>query len=578
MSPAPAASGPSLRALLAAPATDSRWRTLQSLGFARVLLAAAVVISLAAFGAPPLGRAGADANRAATALIVDGAIYFLLALAVLALSIYRRQQFMPQVVGQLCVDVFFVTLLTALSGGVSHGMVIMYLLPLAAASLLLPTLVTFFVCAIVVIALLIDTTLRGLAGESTELFQTGLYGAGLFGITGLLRLMAIRLARQEELAQERGRTLENQLEINRLVIAQMAQGVLVVDAGLRVHANNRATRRLLRLGEEFRLTGRCLDELPATRDLGLAFASWLERGRGAEEGTDSAPRSRGQVSDLSYDLPELGARARFVRPASADAGEFVIFLEDTRALEDRAQRLKLAAMGRLTASIAHEIRNPLAAISHAGQLLAEDAREPVQVRLAAIVRENTARLSRLVEDVLRVARREPPLGDEFDLADFLSAWLAEFIRDRQLAADLIALLPGPGVRIKFEQGHLRQILYNLADNALRYASGRPGSVALRVEQAGGPEGRLVLWVVDDGPGVAADARAALFEPFFTTHSRGTGLGLYLAREFCAANRADLAYDTWRGADPPRTGFAIRFAPAAVGGNRDVDFLDTIPAR
>jgi two-component system, NtrC family, sensor histidine kinase PilS len=277
-------------------------------------------------------------------------------------------------------------------------------------------------------------------------------------------------------------------------------------------------------------------------------------------------------------VAESRLRARFARPSSNSADEFVIFIEDVRDVEDRAQQLKLAAMGRLTASIAHEIRNPLAAISHAGQLMAEDSSDPLLRRLAGIVRENTQRLNRLVEDVLRVARREPPLGDEINLRDFVRHFLAEFTRDRTLAPETIALEAAADLRVKFEQSHLRQVLYNLVDNALRYASGAAGSVRIVLERA--PEAdRPQLWVFDDGPGVAFEARAALFEPFFTTRTQGTGLGLYLAREFCVTNRAELAYGSRRELDGSvRDGFLLRFGRGSLAGVDQHGFLDTVPIR
>ncbi|MCU0940700.1 MAG: HAMP domain-containing histidine kinase, partial [Burkholderiaceae bacterium] len=159
--------------------------------------------------------------------------------------------------------------------------------------------------------------------------------------------------------------------------------------------------------------------------------------------------------------------------------EFVVFLDDVREVEERAQQLKLAAMGRLTASIAHEIRNPLAAISHAGQLLSEDAREPLQARLSGIVRENTQRLNRLVDDVLRVARRESPLGDEIELGAFIREWLAEFERDRALHPGRVEVQAEPNVRVKFELSHLRQVLRMRAppcsSRSTRRAPAAPGS-------------------------------------------------------------------------------------------------------
>jgi two-component system sensor histidine kinase PilS (NtrC family) len=283
-------------------------------------------------------------------------------------------------------------------------------------------------------------------------------------------------------------------------------------------------------------------------------------------------------SPTTFTMTELGVRARFVRPTAPDAAEFVIFLEDVRAIDLKAQQLKLAAMGRLTASIAHEIRNPLAAISHAGQMLEEEAKEPLQKRLAGIVRENTRRLNGLVEDVLRVARREPLQGDEFNLAEFATAWLAEFAHDRALPEGVVVLAADTGLHVKFERSHLRQVVYNLVDNALRHASGTPGSVRLHIDRGGDPGSVVRLWVFDDGPGVAADVRAALFEPFYTTHPRGTGLGLFLAREFCMANRAELQYEAARlPSGELREGFVIRFGRVSGPRSEDHEFLDTMPA-
>lgn len=559
------------------PAVEPAWRTLQYFALARVLVASALVLSVAAFGAPLAGRGATELDG--PKVLAGSLVYFALAAALAMAAFFARRRFTLQVVAELAVDLAVISSMLVLAGGLRSGVVILYLLPLAGASLLLPTVAAFFVCSIPVIVLLVDTFLRQLqaAGADALVFQAGLYGAALFAITGLLRLLSARLAAQERLAQLRGRDLESQLEINRLVIAQMEQGVIVVDADTRVRANNRAARALLGMDPNVQLTGQRLRDFPALRPLTEAFARWMQAERAAGVWSNSViqPVAR---ADGAQPIGELQLRARFARPPS-DGGEFVIFLEDVRAVEERAQQLKLAAMGRLTASIAHEIRNPLAAISHAGQLLAEETQAPLQKRLASIVRENTLRLNRLVEDVLRVARREPPLGDDIDLALFAEQWLAEFVRDRAVADGVIALQTQPGLDVKFEQSHLRQILYNLVDNALRYASGRPRSVELVAERAPDDGGRVRLWVFDDGPGIAAEARNALFEPFYTTHARGTGLGLYIAREFCLANRSDLSYGARRELDgSSREGFLVRFARTGTVGADEHGFLDTMPVR
>jgi len=551
---------------------ESPWRTLEYFATTRVIVASALVLGAAAIGLRPSASPAAPHS---TMFLALG--YFVAAALFAGMVLYWRRNFRLQVFAQLAVDLGAVTALVVSGGGVASGWVILYLLPLAGASLLLPPLQVFFVCSIAVLAILIDAGLRALGSESGEslLFQSGIFGAALFAVSALLRALSARLASQEKLARSRGRDLQNQLAINRLVIAQMDEGVIVVDRDGVVRANNRAARRMMGLEPAAQLTGRRLAEIPTASELAVAFTAWSEGGR--SEGLWSntiVPTSE----DGAAVAPESRLRARFARPSSASGDEFVIFIEDVRDVEDRAQQLKLAAMGRLTASIAHEIRNPLAAIGNAGQLLAEDARDPVLKRLAAIVRENTHRLNRLVEDVLRVARREPPLGDEINLGDFVREFLSEFVRDRGLAPPTIGAQLTPDQRVKFEQSHLRQVLYNLVDNALRYASGRPACVNVIVEPA--PEGdRPQLWVLDDGPGVPFEARTALFEPFFTTRNQGTGLGLYLAREFCVTNRADLSYASRREIDgTSRDGFVLRFGQGARADASLHGFLDTIPIR
>lgn len=553
---------------------EASWRTLQYFALARVLVASSLLLTVAALGGTSIRPDAAGPDFTLPLVIAYFVSASLLALA----ALYLRRHFMAQLVGQLATDLAIITLLVVLGGGLRGGIMVLYLLPLAGASLLLPTSAAFFVCSIAVLALLGDGLWRALAGQHAEssLFQTGLYGAALFAITGLLRLLSARLAVQERLALARGRDLENQLEINRLVIGQMEQGVLVVDADTRVRANNRAARRMLGLSTEAQLTGRQLVEFDAVRPLAQAFLRWrdAERASGSWSNSVMQPAVAGQ-----HAMPELQLRARFARPPSDTSDEFVVFLDDVREVEERAQQLKLAAMGRLTASIAHEIRNPLAAISHAGQLLAEDAREPLQQRLAGIVRENTQRLNRLVDDVLRVARRESPLGDEIDLGGFVREWLAEFERDRGLHPGRVEVVTEPDVRVKFELSHLRQVLFNLVDNALRFASSKRGSVRIVVERAVDDGGRVRLWVFDDGPGIGAEARATLFEPFYTTRAGGTGLGLYIAREFCVANRCELVYAGRRELDgSTRDGFVVRFTRRATTGTEDVGFLDTIPVQ
>jgi two-component system sensor histidine kinase PilS (NtrC family) len=557
------------------PASEPSWPTLQTFALVRVLVSTALLLAVMMFGAPVISHAlGADPGRMLSLL----ATYFMLSISLLAWTLLRRSRFGLQIWAHLAGDLLLISLLVVIGGGTRSGLFIFYLLPLAEASLALPSLGAFFIWSIAALVLLGSEVLRVFGGDAgdVQLFQAGVVGAALFGITALLRLLSTRLSRQEQLARMRGRELDSQLQINRLVIAQMEQGVIVVDAGTLVRANNRAARVMLGFDPEAQVTGRRLLELESARELAHAFLNWLtslELGVAPAQLDVLIAGGEGQLVGTPRRL-----RVRFARPAFQPSDEYVIFMEDLQAVEERAQRLKLAAMGRLTASIAHEIRNPLAAISQAGQLLAEDVRDPLHQRLASIVRENTQRLNRLVEDVLRAARRDSPLTDEFDLLEFCSSWLGEFVRDRGLPAETIRLLGERGQIVRFEQNQLRQVLFNLVDNALRYCSRQPGSIEMRADPPAERDAPSCLWVFDDGPGVPVADRGSMFEPFFTTHNRGTGLGLFLAREFCVANGFDLIYAVWQPSQASvRYGFCVRFGPPLARVAKEPDFMDTLPA-
>jgi two-component system sensor histidine kinase PilS (NtrC family) len=223
-------------------------------------------------------------------------------------------------------------------------------------------------------------------------------------------------------------------------------------------------------------------------------------------------------------------------------------------------------MGRLTASIAHEVRNPLSAIGHATALLAEDLHGPAEVRLLKIVGDNVTRVNRMVEDILKLSRKVQPSGDPVRLDALLAELKAELTETHKLAPDMVLIGNAGDAAVRFDALHLREVLLNLLNNAVRYASGKPASI--RLFTALDPVGRRELHVQDDGPGITPEVRDHLFEPFYTTSSKGTGLGLYLARELCLNNEAmlDYEYRFENSALGPRraTGrFVITFAQPAV---------------
>jgi two-component system sensor histidine kinase PilS (NtrC family) len=302
-------------------------------------------------------------------------------------------------------------------------------------------------------------------------------------------------------------------------------GVLVLDRDGRVAQHNPQAQRLLGAGA---LRG---------AELARLVPGFAERWRAWREGDARAAR-------LELDLQGRGLRLRLMETGAAEQLT-VLFVEDTTRSREEAQQLKLAALGRLTANIAHEIRNPLSAISHAAELLDEEQRTRERGRLTRIIHDNTQRLERLVANVLQLNRRDRAAADRLPLETWLPAFVEDFCANESVPADRIAVEVEHPVTIIFDREHLRQVLWNLLRNGLRHARAEPGSVRLL---ASAYADQVELHAIDNGPGVARATLGQLFEPFFTTDSKGTGLGLYLARELCAANGAALEYvDDMQGA-------------------------------
>jgi two-component system sensor histidine kinase PilS (NtrC family) len=417
------------------------------------------------------------------------------------------------------VDIVAITLLMYASGGIRSGLGVMLLISLTGAAIVAPRQLTFLYAAISTIALLLEQGYWVLAhnAPTANFLQPGLLAIGCFATAGITGWLAQRVAANEALARQRGRALATQTRVNQLVIEDMQDGVVVLDRGGRVVQHNPQAQRLL----------------GAPRLQGAELAALLPEFAGRWQAWHSG------AGDPTADLHVRGREVRLrLLDASADEKFSVVFIEDTTRARDQAQQLKLAALGRLTANIAHEIRNPLAAISHAAELLVEEKRSQDRSRLTRIIHDNTLRLDRLVSDVLQLNRRDRMSTERIELGPWLRAFLAEFSANESVPPERIGLSQLHEASIQFDREHLRQVLWNLLRNAVRFASASPDSVRLVVR---GYADRIELSVIDDGPGVSASDQGQLFEPFFTTDSKGTGLGLYLAREMCAANRATLDY-------------------------------------
>lgn len=529
------------------------WRSLQTLNATRIVIAIVLLLYLV------LGGSGwREVTRFAYGEIC--ALYLLLALSFALLALSWRHRFLLQLLAQLALDIGVISLLYLDAGGVRSGLAILYLFPLAGAAILAPLLLALFCASLVTLFMLGEAIYQVflMAGERSVL-QAGLYGGAFFAVVLVVSRLAARLIGQEELAAQRGNALAIQLAINRLVIADMGDGILVVNRAGQVLTGNPAAQQMLGLdGVElnFRLT-----DMPGLRPIAEAYAGWLlQPARSAVFVTikpydDAALQGVTAAWSGRRDLTaHLKLRFATADTAGLEAERSVIFLQDVSAIENQAQQLKLASMGRLTASIAHEVRNPLSAIGHATALLAEDLSEPVQLRLLRIVSDNVSRVNRMVEDILQLSRKAQLHEESVALGPFLAELKAEFDASHALADALVRIEDAGAAAVRFDALHLREIVLNLLNNAVRYASGGPASIRLSV--LGAPARRCELHVQDDGAGITPEVRAHLFEPFYTTSSKGTGLGLYLARELCLNNGAQLDYE-----------YRFDGAPAADGSQR-----------
>lgn len=434
---------------------------------------------------------------------------------------YYQRRFNLQLTVHVLVDVLVLTLLIHAGGGLRSGLGVMLLVTLAGAGLVGQGRLVLFYAAVATLSVLFEQSYRALAidFEMADFFQAGLFSAGFFGVASSARLLARRVIANEELARKRGVELRNQTLVSQRVIEEMQDGVLVLNRNGWVKQHNPRAEQLLGLGD------------PAERklvhystELAQSFSDWCARA------TDESVLVRAPASGMQL-------RARFVSTENSER-DVLIFLEDMGRLQEQARQIKLAALGRLTANIAHEIRNPLSAINHAGELLREECRDQDDARLLSIVLDNTQRVERIVSDVLELGRRDRAHRELINLRQTLPNLVEEYTVKEKATVGVVELEFLGLATMFFDRSHFHQVLWNLLGNALRHSQGQAGSIRLRAND-GNRDGWVDLHVIDDGQGVDESCREQIFEPFFTTHTRGTGLGLYIARELCDANGARL---------------------------------------
>lgn len=431
--------------------------------------------------------------------------------------------------GNFMLDIAALTILHHVSGGTASGLGLLVLVVVAASGLLLSGQLALLIPALGSIAILGDTFyLMELNSRSSQSpLIAGTQGMLMFATSLGFQILSQRLRATQQIALERTVDVGKLQNLNQLIVQRMRTGIVVTDDDDHIKMINEAAVELLHANrEQNQLLAGVAPLLPET--LQSQLNTW---------------RSDPSISSKPFRIENTGPEliARFTRLDQEQSSDTLIFIEDSAQLAQRAQQLKLAALGRLTASIAHEIRNPLGAISHAGQLLRESPELPENdSRLVDIVLNHSKRINSIIENVLQLSRRTPPNPRRIDLG----VWLRDFIEQyregcsEEADIEIHEIIP---VEITVDSDQLSQVLTNLLDNALRYSKKATGLASAKLVVDTNSKQLAQLDVIDEGAGIDARDQEKVFEPFFTTETKGNGLGLYIARELCEINQARLHY-------------------------------------
>ena len=425
------------------------------------------------------------------------------------------------------IDIILLCLLFYTAGGPASGIGNLIVVSVAVANLFLyrhlgMLLASFGAAGIIYLTFYLSVSDPG---ASAMYMQAGLLGALCFAAAFFIQIATKRLKASEVLVREHAFTVANLEALNALVIERIQTGIIIIDDNHQILQANKAAQNML---NSRKLRG---------ANLGIYFRELLESFQTWQK-NPSMPAASVRFSEKS---PRL--QPSFVYLSQKGPSQLLIFLEDTGQISQQAQHLKLLSLGRLAAAISHEIRNPLGAISHAAQLLNESNNlDAGDLRLAQIIQDQTRRMNLVVENVLQLSKQRQSEPQVLDL----KYWLHRFVSNYQATSPPENILQlntsGAPLQTRMDPHQLDQVLTNLVSNAMRYTRESDGKRLVRIELYRHPDNQQsILEILDDGPGIPDSERQSMFEPFFTTDSKGTGLGLYISRELCEANQARLDY-------------------------------------
>ncbi len=421
----------------------------------------------------------------------------------------------------LITDILLLMLIMRYGGGVDSGFGNLMLISVGIGGLLLPFQQSLLVAAIAS-STLVYTEMLPLSGAGKDLLQAALLGVGFFTETIFLQYVGHRVKTTEQLARAQADTILDLRHLNELIVQRMRTGIIVITNEGAIRLLNDAARDLLNITEQrpFWLSKPIFERLE----------SWRR---------DANATIEPYQADPDHALVNIN----FAKLQPTEFSDLIVFLEDTGRMHQQAQQLKLASLGRLTASIAHEIRNPLGAISHAAQLLEEaPGLETSDARLLDIIHTHTQRVNNIIETILELSRRRPANVSVISISGLIHSLIQEREMQTKMHQDQITVNTLSDLEIELDVNQIKQVLHNIIDNGLRYSEQHTGKRTVVVTSGIiSDTGQHYLDIEDQGPGVPADQIKNLFEPFYTTENSGTGLGLYIAKELCEANRLQLSY-------------------------------------
>ncbi|HTY50107.1 MAG TPA: ATP-binding protein [Steroidobacteraceae bacterium] len=516
----------------AAVPSDLAWRVLGLTNLYR-LLVPPVLLAMQWFSAPGDLFRSSDPQL----LRLGCVAYLLAAIALLLVRRVPRPSLRIIALVSTAVDTLAICLFLYTCSGVASGLGILLVLPVGAMALLAGSRDAFLIPAVAAFGMLVQQTLVFLQGDAsrTDYSTAGVLGAVLFGVGLSMWPLAERLRQGEALVRRQELDLANLAQLSQYIVQHLRESILVVDAEDRIRLINESAAALL--GDAQAYPGALLGE--CSPRLLYLLKSWFQPALAA------MPPPSEDATLVSADGQRL-VRPHFALLGSMRPAPVLVFLEDTSLIAEKAQQLKLAALGRLSASIAHEIRNPVGAMSHAGQLLAESASVSAEDRrLTEIITRNAERVSGIIDNVLQLSRRGQARVEQIDLRAWVQEFRQEFCETMQWPPERLALidLPDlPALEVGADPGQLRQVVWNLCDNAIKHGLTRPDTDIIEIRYGRLPASRPFLEVADRGAGVPPEHAERIFEPFFSGSHKGTGLGLFLARELVQSTGAALLYE------------------------------------